>query len=88
MVIDAKRSQRDYTLTFKLAVVDQVEKGGMSYTEAQTRFGIQGRPIVLAWLRKHGRQDWSQGASIRSARSVAMPEPPLPLTPDQHIKYV
>jgi transposase-like protein len=86
MVIDAKRSQRDYTLSFKLAVVDQVEKGEMSYKEAQHRFGIQGRSTVLVWLRKHGRQDWSQGASIRSARSVAMSEPDLPLTPDQRIK--
>ncbi|KKN65235.1 hypothetical protein LCGC14_0483360, partial [marine sediment metagenome] len=30
-----KRSQRDYSLAFKLAVVDQVEKGEMSYKEAQ-----------------------------------------------------
>lgn len=86
MVIDVKRTQRDYTLSFKLAVVDQVEKGEMSYKEAQDRFGIQGRSTVLVWLRKHGRQDWSQGASIRSARSLAMSEPPLPLTPDQRIK--
>ncbi|CRM26851.1 hypothetical protein [Pseudomonas sp. 37 R 15] len=29
-----RRSQRDYTLTFKLSVVDQVEKGELSYKEA------------------------------------------------------
>ncbi|HDZ55216.1 MAG TPA: transposase, partial [Pseudomonas xinjiangensis] len=52
-----KRSQRDYSLAFKLAVVDQVEKGEMSYKEAQERYGIQGRSTVLVWLRKHGRQD-------------------------------
>ncbi|TYK53727.1 helix-turn-helix domain-containing protein, partial [Pseudomonas synxantha] len=60
-----RRSQRDYTLAFKLSVVDQVEKGELSYKEAQRRYGIQGRSTVLVWLRKHGRQDWSQGASIR-----------------------
>jgi transposase-like protein len=38
-----KRTQRDYTLAFKLAVVDQVEKGEMSYKQAQERYGIQGR---------------------------------------------
>ena len=59
-----RRSQRDYTLSFKLAVVDQVEKGELSYKEAQQRYGIQGRSTVLVWLRKHGRQDWSQGASM------------------------
>ena len=82
----AKRSQRDYTLTFKLSVVDQVEKGELSYKEAQRRYGIQGRSTVLVWLRKHGRQDWSQGASIRTQRSRAMDEPTLPLTPEQRIK--
>ena len=82
----AKRSQRDYTLTFKLSVVDQVEKGELSYKEAQRRYGIQGRSTVLVWLRKHGRQDWSQGASIRTQRSRPMNEPNLPLTPEQRIK--
>jgi transposase-like protein len=81
-----KRSQRDYTLTFKLSVVDQVEKGELSYKEAQRRYGIQGRSTVLVWLRKHGRQDWSQGASIRSQRIRPMDEPILPLTPEQRIK--
>jgi transposase-like protein len=56
-----RRSQRDYTLTFKLSVVDQVEKGELSYKEAQERYGIQGKTTVLTWLRKHGRQDWSPG---------------------------
>ena len=82
----SKRSQRDYTLTFKLSVVDQVEKGELSYKEAQRRYGIQGRSTVLVWLRKHGRQDWSQGASIRAQRSRAMDKPTLPLTPEQRIK--
>jgi transposase-like protein len=81
-----KRSQRDYTLTFKLSVVDQVEKGELSYKEAQRRYGIQGRSTVLVWLRKHGRQDWSQGASIRSQRTRPMDEPTLPPTPEQRIK--
>jgi len=86
MAEGVRRSQRDYTLAFKLAVVDQVEKGEMSYKEAQARFGIQGRSTVLVWLRKHGRQDWSQGASIRSARRQPMSEAPKPLTPEQRIK--
>lgn len=70
-----KRTQRDYSLSFKLAVVDQIEKGELTYKQAQVRYGIQGRPTVLVWLRKHGRQDWSQGASIRDERSCAMSDP-------------
>ncbi|MCO2240964.1 IS3 family transposase, partial [Pseudomonas aeruginosa] len=54
-----KRTQRDYSLSFKLAVVDQIEKGELTYKQAQVRYGIQGRSTVLVWLRKHGRQDWS-----------------------------
>jgi transposase-like protein len=86
MVEGVKRSQRDYTLAFKLAVVDQIEKGELSYKEAQARYGIQGRSTVLVWLRKHGRQDWSQGASICSTRGTRMSEPFMPLTPEQRIK--
>ena len=86
MAEGVRRSQRDYTQAFKLAVVNQVEKGEMSYKEAQARYGIQGRSTVLVWLRKHGRQDWSQGASIRTSRSIWMSESDLPLTPEQRIK--
>lgn len=81
-----RRSQRDYSLTFKLSVVDQVEKGELSYKEAQERYGIQGKSTVLNWLRRHSRQNWSQGASIRTKRSLSMDEPNKPLTPEQRIK--
>ncbi len=42
-----KRTQRDYNMGFKLAVVDQVEKGELTYKQAQDRYGIQGRSTVL-----------------------------------------
>ena len=80
-----KRTQRDYSLAFKLAVVDQIEKGELTYKQAQARYGIQGRSTVLVWLRKHGRQDWSQGASIRPDRSKALTDP-ANLTPEQRIR--
>lgn len=80
-----KRTQRDYSLSFKLAVVDQVEKGELTCTQARERYGIQGKTTVLVWLRKHGRQDWSQGVSIRAERSCAMSDPKT-LTPEQRIK--
>ncbi|WP_279505607.1 IS3 family transposase [Aeromonas veronii] len=80
-----KRTQRDYSLTFKLALVEQIEKGELTYKQAQVRYGIQGRSTVLVWLRKHGRQDWSQGASVRAGRSITMPDPDNQ-TPEQRIK--
>lgn len=38
-----KRAQRDYSLTFKLALVEQIEKGELTCRQAQTRYGIQGQ---------------------------------------------
>jgi transposase len=54
-----KRTQRDYTLAFKLRVVEDIEKGVLTYKKAQKQYGIQGRSTVLVWLRKHGTLDWS-----------------------------
>lgn len=73
-----KRTQRDYTLAFKLSVVSDVEKGNLTYKQAQGRYGIQGRSTVLTWLRKHGKLDWS----ISRDHSMAK----LPETPEQTIK--
>lgn len=53
-----KRTQKDYSLAFKLQVVDEIEKGYLTYKESQKKYGIQGRSTVLVWLRKHGTLDW------------------------------
>src|SRR5688572_15069637 len=54
----SKRTQRDYSLAFKLQVVDEIEKGLLTYKQSQKKYGIQGRSTVLVWLRKHGTLDW------------------------------
>lgn len=82
----SKRTQRDYSLAFKLSVVDQVEKGEMSYKQAQDRYGIQGCSTVLVWLRKHGRLDWSEGTPTFLQRGIDVDKPKIPLTPEQKIK--
>ena len=55
-----KRSQRDYSLAFKLQVISEVEKGELSYKQAQRRYGIQGSSTVLVWIRKHSILDWKE----------------------------
>ena len=75
-----KRTQRDYTLGFKLAVISQVEKCEMTYKQAQKAYGIQGRSTVLNWLRKFGNLDWKKPI-IYSVSSPKMKE-----TPAQKIK--
>ena len=54
----SKPSQKDYSLAFRLQVVDEIEKGQLTYKESQRKYGIQGRSTVLVWLRKHGSLDW------------------------------
>ena len=71
-----KRTQRDYSLAFKLSVVHQVEKGEMTYKQAQAYYGIQGKSTVLVWLRKHGTLNWN----LPSERDMKKE------TPEQKIK--
>lgn len=75
-----KRTQRDYNMGFKLSVVSQVEKGEMTYKQAQVMYGIQGRSTVLTWLRKHGTLDWNKP----SLHTMSVPE--RKETPAQKIK--
>ena len=49
-----KRTQCDYTLTFKLNVVKEIESGELSTTGACRKYGIQARSTVVSWLRKYG----------------------------------
>jgi len=60
-----RKSQKDYSLAFKLHVIDQVEKGLLTYKQAQVKYGIQGRSTVLVWLRKHGQLDWKSKAAMK-----------------------
>lgn len=53
-----KRTQKDYSLAFKMQVVNEVEKGLLNQDQAQRQYGIQGNATILNWLRKHGTLDW------------------------------
>jgi len=53
-----KRSQKDYSMSFKLQVVQEVERGELNQLAATRKYGIQGRSTVLEWLRKYGNFDW------------------------------
>ncbi len=53
-----KRTQKDYSLSFKLSVVQEVERGELSITSSLRKYGIQSHGTVLNWLRKYGTFDW------------------------------
>ena len=59
-----KRTQKDYSLAFKMQVVDEIEKGELSQRAASRKYGIQGTSTILVWLRKHGRLDWYQNSQM------------------------
>lgn len=88
MAVEGKRTQSDYTLAFKLGVVSAVEKGEITYKQAQRKFGIQGRSTVLVWLRKYGRQDWSPLALQLLRSNQPQPNMSTPITPEQRIKQL
>ena len=70
-----RRSQSDYSLAFKLQVVTEVEKGELTYKQAQKKYGIQGKSTVLVWIRKHGILDWKELPTVSKKK-----------TPEQRIK--
>ncbi|MBP6121258.1 MULTISPECIES: IS3 family transposase [Providencia] len=79
-----KRTQRDYSLSLKLAIVEQIEKGEMTYLQAQERYGIQGSSTVLNWLRKYGQLEWRNNSSPILRRGFM--HKLTPQTPEQRIK--
>lgn len=86
MMSGFKCTQRDYPLSFKIAVVEKVEKGEMTYKQAGCSYGIQGRSTVLVWLRKYGRLDWSPGLPDQVKRRLPVALATVPLTPEQRIR--
>ena len=53
-----KRTQKDYTMSFKLQIVQEIERGELSPTQATKKYGIQCRKTIVEWLRKFGNFDW------------------------------
>jgi transposase len=80
-----RKTQSDYTLAFKLSVVEQIERGELTPAQAKERYGIQGSSTVMYWLRKHGSARWREASSMGKG-SQRMTEPSKPVSPEQRIK--
>ena len=65
-----KRTQKDYSLSFKLGLVEEIEKGELSVTGAKRKYGIQGRSTVVKWLRKYGSFDWENQTPSNMPKTV------------------
>ena len=53
-----KRTQKDYSLSLKLQIVEEIEAGRLEIKECTKKYGIQSHSTVLIWLRKYGNFDW------------------------------
>ncbi len=53
-----KCTQKDYTMSFKLQVVQEIEQGRISTYEVCRKYRIQSRSTIVGWLRKFGDFDW------------------------------
>lgn len=65
-----KRTQKDYSMSFKLAVVKEVESGEISTKAAMRKYGIQSHGTILNWRRKFGTFDLKN-----SSNSIFMKTP-------------
>ena len=57
-----KRTQKDYSISFKLQVVQEIESGELGRTEACHKYGFQAKSTIKEWLRKYGNFDWKNQA--------------------------
>ena len=64
-----KRTQKDYTMSFKLQVVEEIEQGRISTYEVCRKYGIQSRSTIVGWLRKFGNFDWENQTSLNMSKS-------------------
>lgn len=64
-----KRSQKDYSLSFKLGVVQEVENGLISNRAAMRKYGIQGHGTITEWRRKYGNFDIDNHSQSKSMQT-------------------
>ena len=59
-----KRTQKDYSDSFKLQLVGEIEQGVLTKRQAKEKYGIQGDSTVSKWLKKYGNFDWEHQSSF------------------------
>jgi transposase len=65
-----KRTQKDYSMSFKLDVVREIERKEISVKGAQRKYGIQGNATITQWLRKYGTFDWENQTPSNMPKST------------------
>ena len=52
-----KRTQKDYSMSFKLSVVHEFESSKISLGALKRKYGIQGNATIRGWIEKYGNFD-------------------------------
>lgn len=66
-----KRTQKDYSLSLKLQIVQSIEQGEITTSDATKKYGIQCRKTVVNWLRKYGTFDWENQTPFNMPKTPA-----------------
>ena len=64
-----KRTQKDYSMSLKLQIVQEIETGNLSISLATKKYGIQCRKTVVEWLKKFGNFDWDNQTPLNMPKS-------------------
>jgi len=64
-----KRTQKNYSLSFKLQLVKEIEQGLLTKSQAKSKYGIQGDSTVTKWLQKYGNFDWENQSPMIMAKT-------------------
>lgn len=64
-----KRTQKDYTMPFKLQIVQEIEQGRTSISQVKKDYAIQSRSTIVQWLRKFGNFDWDNQTPFTMSKS-------------------
>jgi len=64
-----KRTQKDYSMSFKLEVVQAIEQGKTSIIQVKKEYAIQSRSTIVQWLRKFGNFDWDNQTPCNMPKS-------------------
>ena len=64
-----KRTQKDYSVSFKLQVVQEIEQGILTRTQACHKYGIQAKSTIREWLRKYGNFDWEHQRPLAMSKT-------------------
>ncbi|WP_227871611.1 hypothetical protein [Flavobacterium kingsejongi] len=64
-----KRTQRDYSMSLKLQIVHEIERGELSTHGACKKYGVQAHSTVVSWLRKFGNFDWETQTPSQMAKT-------------------